>query len=310
MREVICYNQGEYVQYNFLAGELHKTLKDALRESPTPVARLHELCGQLEEFLNKKLYHVSLQNFRFIKSYFRSRHDKEPRLCIKGHYIKGEEDQIVQLVREKKVNYRSEYPLKENSGFLFVKAHGRYFLCNDIPKSITNDEYRNARIDDALARAYYEHKNTASAKSSENHGYQYDESWVRCWIPPQNDRDPPSQIDPSSCYKSTIIIPITLWNNKLTSSFRMRLRRKHETDIDIKAKTIFGYLCFDHVEENYFNDNIDVDVGYIFADILSLYMITRAIYTELSTTYSKVMHDSLHLITRRDHEHHNIQPQH
>jgi len=68
------------------------------------------------------------------------------------------------------------------------------------------------------------------------------------------------------------------------------LRKEAKED----ARTIFGYLCFDHVEENYFNDDIDIDVGYIFADIISLYMVTRSIYTELSTTYSKVMHDSLH----------------
>jgi len=54
MREVICSNQGEYVQYNLFAGELHKALKDAVRESPTNVDKLRELCGQLEGFLNKK----------------------------------------------------------------------------------------------------------------------------------------------------------------------------------------------------------------------------------------------------------------
>jgi hypothetical protein len=97
MREVICYNQGGYVQYNFLAGERHKTLKDTLRESPTNVEKLRELCGQLEEFLNNRLYGVSLQNFRFIKAYFRGRDSKEPRICIKGHHKKGEKDHIVQL---------------------------------------------------------------------------------------------------------------------------------------------------------------------------------------------------------------------
>jgi len=292
MREVICYNQGEYFQYNLLAGELHKTLKDALRESPTNVEKLRGLCAQLEEFLNKKLYYVSLQNFRFIKTYFRGRHDKEPRICIKGNYKKGGADHIVQLIREKKVNYPSEYPLEDNSGFLYVKNHGRYFKCDDIPKSIVDDDYRNARIDTTLARAYYEHRNAASAKSSDQ-GFQFDQSWVKCWKPPQDDRDPPSPIDPTSCYKSTIIIPMTLWNNKLAPSFLMELRKKAKEAKEY-ARTLFGYLCFDHVEENYFSDDIDIDVGYIFSDIISLYMITRSIYTELSTTYSKVLHDSLH----------------
>jgi len=217
MRAVICSNQGEYVQYNLLAGELHKALKDAVRESPTNVDKLRGLCGQLEGFLNKKLYYVSLQNFRFIKTYFRGRRDKEPRICIKGNYKKGETDHIVQLIREKKVNYRSEYPLEDNSGFLFVKNQGHYFKCDDIPKSIVNDGYRNARIDTKLARAYYEHKTAALAKSSDNHGFQFDQLWVKCWKPLQDDGDPTSPLDPISCYKSTIIIPMTLWNNKAGS---------------------------------------------------------------------------------------------
>lgn len=102
IREVVCYNQGEYVQYNFEAGERHKTLKDALRESPKDVEKLRGLCGQLEKFLNRKLYGISLRNFRFIKTYFRGRHEKAPRLCIKGHHTEGDKDQIVQLIREKK----------------------------------------------------------------------------------------------------------------------------------------------------------------------------------------------------------------
>lgn len=300
MREVICYNQGDYIQYNFLAGESHKTLKDASRESPPNVQKLRELCVQLEEFLNKRLYGVSLQNFRFIKAYFRGRDSKEPRICIKGHHKEGATDHVVQLIRDKKVSYLSDYPLKDNSGFLFVKNHGRYFKCDDIPKSIVTDGYHNARIDTNLACAYYEQTNVASARPNDNHASQFDTSWVKCWKSPQSGSDP---IDPASCYKSTVIIPMTLWNNKLAQSFLKRLGEKQEEDIDTKARTIFGYLCFDHVEKNYFNNDVDIDIGYIFADIISLYMITRIMYTELSTTHSKVRQ----LLTRCDNEHYNSQ---
>ena len=98
MRDVICYNQGEYIQYNFLAGELHKTLKATLRESSTDAQKLLTLCDQLEGFLHNALYRVALANFQFIKAYFRDRHAKEPRICIKGNYKKGDKDHIVQLV--------------------------------------------------------------------------------------------------------------------------------------------------------------------------------------------------------------------
>lgn len=111
MRRVICYNQGEYVQYNFLAGELHKRVKDSLRESPADTENLHKLCNQLEDFLNRNLNRVSHQNFEFIKEYFGGRHDVEPRICLKGNYEIDGKHYVVQVVRDKKVNYSSEYPL-------------------------------------------------------------------------------------------------------------------------------------------------------------------------------------------------------
>jgi hypothetical protein len=86
IRRVICYNQGEYAQYNFLAGELHKRVKDSLRESPGDIEDLRKLCDQLEDFLNRNLYRVSQENFEFIKEYFCNRHNVEPRICIKGNY--------------------------------------------------------------------------------------------------------------------------------------------------------------------------------------------------------------------------------
>ena len=53
-------------------------------------------------------------------------------------------------------------------------------------------------------------------------------------------------------------------------------------------RTIFGFLCFDHVDENYFDQENDVSVGYVFADLLSMYVFTRLIYMEISKTYSKI----------------------
>jgi hypothetical protein len=291
MRRVICYNQGEHAQYNFLAGELHKTLKDSLRESPGDVGNLRKHCDQLQDFLNSNLHRVSLENFEFIKEYFGGRHDIEPRprLCIKGNYKKDGKYYVVQLIRDKKVNYPSEYPLEDNSGFLYVKNHGQYFICNNIPERIGTGKYHNARIDTELARAYYEKRSREPTTSSDKQSFQFDELWVKCWETPKHKDGVQIKLDPTSCYKSTVIIPMTLWNNKLNPTFleRMHVKAKEEG-----SKIIFGYLCFDHVEENYFDESdesIDINVGYIFADILSLYMITRFTYTGLSETFFKAL---------------------
>ncbi len=84
---------------------------------------------------------------------------------------------------------------------------------------------------------------------------------------------------PETCYKSTLIIPITFYNNTLQEEFLSRFGMNNF------ERTIFGYLCFDHIETEYFNDAMDVDFGYIVADILSLYLVTTLIYTKRSTTY-------------------------
>ena len=86
----------------------------------------------------------------------------------------------------------------------------------------------------------------------------------------------------SNCYKSTLIIPLTLWNNKLAKLFVEKFNMK---DVE---RTIFGYLCFDHIETYYFYEDFDVNAGYIFADLLSLYLLTYIIYIEQSTTYKKI----------------------
>ena len=35
--------------------------------------------------------------------------------------------------------------------------------------------------------------------------------------------------------------------------------------------TVFGFLCFDHHETDFFDEGIDASIGYIFADIISHY---------------------------------------
>jgi hypothetical protein len=288
MRRVICYNQGEYAQYNFLAGELHKRAKDFLRDSPRDVKGLRKRFDQLERFLNRNLGRISQKNFKYIRQYFSGRHDVEPRICIKANYERGGRQYIVQVIRDKPVNYSPDDPLDDDSGFLSVRDNGRYFSCPNIPEDIATDKYHNARIDTKLAQAYYKDKSARPIASNDGPGFQFDESWIKCWRRPAHIADTLlSTLEPSSCYKSTVIIPMTLWNNELDSSFLKMMNSKAHT-LEV-SRTIFGYLCFDHVETHYFNDDVDIDVGYIFADLLSLYMITRSIYTKLSETFAKAL---------------------
>ena len=75
---------------------------------------------------------------------------------------------------------------------------------------------------------------------------------------------------------------MTLWNNSLSDSF------KDLINISNIERSIFGFLCLDHPESGYFQEEKDVNVGYIIADLLSLYLINRLNYTDNSKTFLSV----------------------
>ena len=53
-------------------------------------------------------------------------------------------------------------------------------------------------------------------------------------------------------------------------------------------RVIFGFLCFDHIDSNYFIENEDVSLGYVFADVLSVYFVSRMMYTSMSDTFKSI----------------------
>ncbi|MCD4754916.1 MAG: hypothetical protein K8R75_03825 [Deltaproteobacteria bacterium] len=75
---------------------------------------------------------------------------------------------------------------------------------------------------------------------------------------------------------------MTLWNNDLTDEFKKLI------NLENVERTIFGFLCFDHVETDYFDEETDVLLGYVFADLISLYIFSRLVYVEISKTFGNV----------------------
>lgn len=270
IHKAVCYNQGALAQFFYLAAQKHKALKEGLlldeKDNKGHQARYYELLN----FLNERLLEVSLNNFQFLRSYFSSRSEFFPRVCLKGNFdVKSDTTAtIVALFRDNPVGYNSNFSVEGNSGFKFVRDFGRYYLENDIPKATVNGAYLNPRL--RVSEVYTEYK-----RSGRNL-LHIKREWDRFWNgPKQNPKDDPSR------YKSTLIIPLTFWNNELSDSFKKAIR------IEKFERAILGYLCFDHREVNYFDDKIDVAVGYIFADILSIYIFNRLVYTNISETYRK-----------------------
>jgi len=286
MRKVVCFNQGEFTQYSFLAAEFHKKIKTAIQIpyiKPLDVRMLGKLSNAMIDYLNRTLGETAKSNFGFIEQYFEDRHNIKPRLCIKCSQMQDNEEWIKNIYRDIDINYISDFPLGSNSGFVHVKDTGTFFECNNIPSAIVEGKYKNSRINVKLAKEYWV-KSEKKQNSNENSNinldgvYTPDTDWIECWLTQDGGND----ANPTSCYKSTLIIPMTLWNVELDEEFRKVISTNDA------GRTIFGFLCFDHVDSDFFTSR-DVDVGYVFADILSQYFILRSIYTEFSSTYNRAI---------------------
>lgn len=278
--DFICYHQGEFIQYAFLAGEYHKAMKTEFyvqkRNRNAIEAKHDELIG----YLNEKIGDVFSTSFGLIQHFFSARHIKSPRICLKANFD-PKEKLVIGLFREQIVGYNSDCSVNENKGFHYIKENGRYYLCQNIPKEAQRGEYYNPRLIKEAVDNYQPLSRIKRYFKTKN-DFFLDENWVNCWRRIETGDGQPVKAHYRSCYKSTLIIPLTLWNNKLNPKF---IEKFNIADVN---RTIFGYLCFDHIETNYFNPVFDVDVGYIFADILSLYLLVRFVFVDQSTTYNEV----------------------
>lgn len=266
IKSAVCYNQGALIEYSFLIAEKHKAMKSAF-VSKESLDKLRELTNDLMNFLNRDFFEITFKNFDFIHSYFSLRKRNIPRICIKGNFNADSSETIISIFRDSAVLYNSDTAIKNNSGFFSIKQNGRFFLENNIPEAVLQRDYLNPRLDTSRIK-----RDAASGKTLT----QITDDWDSYW----HDYKPWKKGD-TSFYKSTLIVPLTLWNNDLSSEFKRRI------SIENIDRVIFGFLCFDHRNTNFF-DETDVNVAYIFADLLCVYVFDRIAYTDASKTFEKV----------------------
>ena len=272
LRDFVCYHQGNLIEYFFLAGECHKELKNEFNKKRKEIHDIKQKGNDLKTFIDESLLNSVAKSFDEMQKMFLGRHVQPPRICLKANLGKVDKT-IVPLSREKRVGYISDCLVHENTGFEYVQKNGTSFLCQNIPESAKNGLYKNPRLIKDEVENY---------SNNLNYNGHIDEKWVKCW---RGNRDEPKTTtteDYQNCYKSTLIIPLTLWNNKLGPRFIKKFSMK---DVD---RTIFGYLCIDHITTDYFDPVFDVDSGYVYADILSLYLLVRFVYIDQSKTFNDV----------------------
>ncbi len=270
LQNAICYNQGRMAQYSYLAGEGHKKLKEAFC-SKEDVQTLAERKKELLSLLSYDLDDILAENFKYLKMGFNSKRYVDPldvRICVKVCHDRNIHDYF-----RDGLNIHINYELEKNTGFHEVYKHGKSYWCNNLPRAVVKEGYKNPRLDHDKAVRYRRGFGSLTKE---------DRNWMDCWGSLDSDGGE-YLATRTSCYKSTLIIPMTLIGNQLTPEFKERFGIQRSSE----KSPVYGFLCLDHPRVNFFCKE-DIDFGYMFADILSLYFIDRLKYTTKSKTFQKI----------------------
>jgi len=279
LRSAVCNNQGYLIQYMFLAAEKHKLLRLFLDSGNiADTEELEKRVLDLTSYIDKSLKENIARNIDYLNQYFEGRSAVRPRICIKGKSNVGDQYKIVRVFSDDVVGYNSGVDIDKSTAYKYIKDNGRYYIQNDIPGAILKGEYENSRIDYEKVRILNEQ------------GYDLDKVWSECWLNSSND----TALSGYSCYKSTLIVPITLLNNNLDPEFVYNFNTKIDKEVGESAlnpneieRTIFAFLCIDHSDRWFFDEENDVRIAYIISDLISFYLFLRAMYLEVSEVFSK-----------------------
>jgi hypothetical protein len=289
--EAICFNQSMLVQYQFFLGKKHKILKDEFRDkdgsrkSSYNHEDLRRFYDDLRRYSYDTLKTVADENFSYILRYFQARHSEKPRVCLK--IIAG--DLIMSLARDSTSSLAEKYYNKaDNTAFQKICMGESQYLSNNIPRDTQNSLYVNARISNHEKLRLYRPPNALNNFLAGLPNSKIHTNWKDCWerIDADGARKDLSELPSETCYKSTLVIPLSLKRITLEPDFIEQFG--NIGDDQSKERLIFGFLCFDHQTTNFFNKDVDLEMGRIFADILSLYLITRKMYTDCSTTFEAI----------------------
>lgn len=267
LRNIMCFHQGKILEFFFMTAVRHKALRLAREAKGTGrKEKIRKAEVRLREYIAVELEAIYFDSFkRILDCYFKGRRPTLPRICVKSYMdLHLKEPSIQAMARSTLPFAEPKTTIHNNTGFYRVEIDRKAYLCNDIVKDVIAKKYlHNPRLNISSIL-----KDVPLIGEDNIRG-----RWTSYW-----DK---GQADETMCYQSTLIVPLTLINNSLSNEF------KKEFGIDNFEKTIFGFLCFDHIEKDFFLQHEDEDIGYFMADILSLYQVVALGFTSASETYKK-----------------------
>jgi len=287
IKNIVCWHQGKLIEYNALGKAKQDKLRDAVASGN--IQAIKEAHQSLDDYLFKGLDEIFLYCFEQASEYFQDyrKTAHTPRFCVKmfGRIPGKIEQHIITMMHTSKTLdscTSSSVERDHNTAFIDTANTGKTYLCNDIPSAAQNGEYVNPRLIPERVNSYrkpwFPRVNSFRGKK--------DDAWRQCW----KGYSEGSPV-PEDCYKSTLVIPLTLVGHavKRTISDEFWIFFRDNLDdgktIDELRRTIVGYFCMDTPELNFFNHQMDEDIGWLIADILSLYWFSGCCYTSFSNIY-------------------------
>jgi hypothetical protein len=308
IKSYVCENQQKLSQYNFLVNEKHKALKEALNafteESASQVgseqaeARKQILVSSLldlENYLTSTFEQECVHTFDHAIKYFRARSEVLPRGSVKV-IVDQKLAVLSRFPSDLPYPQASEVSVEENSAFVKIAAGDSFFLSNNIPECVESEEYFNEKLNIEKV-IHYNRERERTIATGDDHKEFLDDLWRQCWQDEVHDGIASAR-DERACYRSSLVIPMALSVDALTKEFSSRFAidsggiKKEEV-----KSLVFGFLCFDHQQEDFFTDEDDVNFVYIMADILSLYLVQQLIYTQYSSVYAAAINVHQPMVT-------------
>ena len=202
----------------------------------------------------------------------------------------GDDNKIVNLImlpnNEGNVAHKTQ---EDYTIFEQVVSTGRPYLDNNLPKtSKCEHAYKHAGLNLAKVKTDYKLPFVDKRLISRWRGNIFRSSsrdlmWDECWHGNQGPH-----------YKSHLAVPITF----RAHAERKRLNRRLVEVLELPdgGRSILGFVFLDHPATYYFDDppaesyeNLDINAMYLFADTLSLVMLTALNYLNKSTSVKRYL---------------------
>ena len=286
LRKCICEFQLEYTNYQFLASRLHRDFKETFANNPD---NSHKEYKYLMDFVEKGFKKLCGDQAEYIQNYFHLTHltRKKPRV---GIHAVSDDDDVLDIIMLPSGEMGTTKKIDEYSVFIEVFSTGLPYLNNNLPKSAKKQEdfkHKGLNIESIRKRYRLKIKDCKLISRWRNNlfnGVAEDHDWAKM--------STNSNASRNGLHKSHLVVPITFRahaeKGRLDDSMVEILQLRDD------GRSILGFVCIDHPLTYYFDDkqpdsydNIDINIIYMYADMISLLFVTALMYTIGSKTCDK-----------------------